>query len=223
MKVVAKTVRDYAQRWQEAIEHDTVIEIGRDADLTPQSTLFFQSARSTPMGEGIWSMPDFGDAICFFRYSEIPDDLNALGSEPADDAAEEIAAMLPGFKMMQDSWAQRQPKWTHEQVAARKAKADEALDALLEDFVRVGYQPNMPDRLRTIANAALTDWEVEEIWNLPGDLPELLKFTGNPLTDHFPYDDEADEQAAEARAPVFDLNNAVHRAALKERIWEMFL
>lgn len=211
-----RSVADYVRKWKPASDDG----YSEHEDITPESTLIFQTARSTPMGEGIWPMPDFGDAICFFRYYEIPKELDP---GPSIQGLEDMAASLPGFAMMLYAWNQRKPSFTTEQVLARKSTANEALDALLDEYVRDGYQPDMPDRLGEIANAALTDFEVERFWVLPGDLLELLKFTGNPLTDHFPYDDEADEQAAEARAPVFDLNNAEHRAALKERIWEMFL
>lgn len=197
-------------------------DIPYDAPITPESTLFYQSARSTPMGEGVWAMPDFGDAICFFRYVEIPDDLEL--PKPLDEEVQaEIEAMLPGLAMMQEAWEQRRPKLTDERLLERKALADQALDALLEEFVREGYQPDMPDRLRKVVNAAMVDWEVEEIWVLPGDLPELLTFAGNPLTDHFPYEDDEDKEEAEARAPAFDLGNPEHRAALKERVQSLFL
>ena len=60
---------------------------------------------------------------------------------------------------------------------------------------------------------------------LPDDLPELLKFTGNPLIDLDLYDDDEEAEEAEeaAHAPQFDLNNAEHRAALKQRVDSMFL
>ena len=212
-----RSVEEYAQRWRQAVEKQPLGDIPYDAPITPESTLFFQSARSTPMGEGIWAMPDFGDAICFFRYLEIPQDLEP--PEPlSEDAQAEIAATLPGLAMMQESWEQRRPKITDDGLLERKARADRALDALLDEFVREGYQPDMPDRLRTVVNAAMTDWEVEEIWVLPGDLPELLEFTGNPLVS---YDDEDGEGGADA--PAFDLDNPEHRVALKERVETMFL
>ena len=216
------SVENYVRRWHAAVEKQPMGDIPYDAPVSPESTLFYQSARSSPMGEGIWVMPDFGDAICFFRYVEIPDDLEP--PEPRDEALQaEIAAMLPGLVIVQESWEQRRPKLTDERLLERKAQADLALDALLEAFVREGYQRDMPDRLRTVVNTAMVDWEVEEIWVLPGDLPELLAFVGNPLTDHFPYEDDDDKAEAEARAPSFDLDNPEHREALKERVQSLFL
>lgn len=226
-----QSVEEYARRWRKAVDENKQGDIPYDAPITPESTLFFQSARSTPMGEGIWSMPDFGDAICYFRYVEIPEDLEP-GEPLEEDAQAEIAASLPGLAMMQESWEERRPKLTNEQLRERKAKAEQALDALLDEFVREGYQPEMPDRLREVVNTAMVDWEVEEIWVLPGDLPALLKFTGNPLIDPDLYDDEeeddeeeGDEDEAEkaSHATPFDLNNPEHRAALKERVESMFL
>ena len=220
-----KTVDEYVRRWETVAAGTEVDGLPYDAELTPQSALFFQSARSTPMGEGIWNMPDFGDAICFFRYVEIPDDLEPpKTSTPAQaEAQAELAATLPGLALLEASWERRRPKTTEEQLLARQRRAEEALDALLADYVREGYQPEMANRLRQTVNAAMLDWEVEEIWILPDDLSELLEFSGNPLTDHYPYEDEEDQQEAEASAPTFDLNEPAHRAALKVRLYEMFL
>ncbi|HZC06463.1 MAG TPA: hypothetical protein VE338_12575 [Ktedonobacterales bacterium] len=220
-----KTVDEYVRRWETVFAGTEVDGLPYDVALTPQSALFFQSARSTPMGEGIWTMPDFGDAICFFRYVEIPDDLEPpKPPTPAEHEANvELAATLPGLAMMQESWERRRPQITAEQLLTRQARANEALDALLADFVREGYQPEMANRLRQTVNDAMLDWEVEEIWILPEDLAPLLEFSGNPLTDHYPYEDDDDMREAEARAPQFDLNVPAHRAALKQRLSEMFL
>ena len=220
-----RSVEEYARRWQAALETHKDNDIPYEAPITPESTLFFQSARSSPMGEGIWAMPDFGDAICFFRYVEIPQDLHL--PEPVDEESQaEMAAMLPGLAMMQESWEQRHPKATDAELLERKAQADQALDALLDEFVREGYQPDMPDRLRAIVNTAMIDWEVEEIWALPDDLQAVLKYTGNPLIDYdadVDEDEDVDEENLEANVPPFDLNNPEHRAALRERIDTMFL
>ncbi|HET9110349.1 MAG TPA: hypothetical protein VFN78_05955 [Ktedonobacterales bacterium] len=220
-----KMVDEYVRRWEVVVAGTEVEGLPYDAEIGPQSALFFQSARSTPMGDGVWIMPDFGDAICFFRYIEIPDELE-LPKPPTPDENEanaELAATLPGLAMMQASWEQRRPKITDEKLLARKARADEALDALLADYVREGYTPEMANRLRQTVNAAMLDWEVEEIWILPDDLDELLEYSGNPLTDHYPYEDDDDQREAEAAAPTFDLNAPAHRAALKQRLHEMFL
>jgi hypothetical protein len=227
---VPRSVEEYVRRWQEAVNTHKHNDIPYEAPITPESALFFQSACSTPMGEGIWAMPDFGDAICFFRYVQIPQDLEPPTSL-ADDAQEELAATLPGLAMMQESWERRRPKLSDEELQARKAQAEQALDALLAQFVREGYQPDMPDRLRDVVNAAMTDWEVEEIWVLPGDLSALLKYTGNPLVSYDDeegeegedVDEEADQETLEENAPTFDLNNPDHRAALRERIDTLFL
>jgi hypothetical protein len=76
----------------------------------------------------------------------------------------------------------------------------------------------MSKRLREIVNRSLFDFEIHEVYVLPGDLEALLSFLGNPLADYDVYENDDD---AEAHAPAFDLNNPEYREALKERI-EMY-
>lgn len=208
------TVEDYAHRWQAAVEHEREGDIPFDADVTTESVVIFESARSTPMGEGMTALPDFGDAICFYRYFRIPRELG-FAAQAMSRMDPEFAAMLPGLEMMQASWEQRRPKLTTEQLREREARATLALDALLEEFVRDGYCPGMEERLIQGANAGLLDFELHKVYVLPRDLPELLRVVGNPFAN---YDAYRGAEEAEANAPAFDFNNAEHRAALKESI-----
>ncbi len=123
--------------------------------------------------------------------------------------------MLPGLALLEQSWEQRRPKLTDEQLRARKAHADQMLDALLADFVRDGYQTDMKERLFETVNTALIDFELETVYILPDDLAALLKSIGNPLVEYGAYEDA---EEAEKRAPTFDLNNPAHRVALNEKI-----
>jgi hypothetical protein len=91
-------------------------------------------------------------------------------------------------------------------------------DALLQDFVRSGYQPEMGNRLIEIINANSLDLELHDVWVLPGELDRLLELTGNPLADS----DIEDEEAPQVTAPPFDLDNPEHRSALAERMNEMY-
>ena len=211
---------EYRRRWEHAVENAQEGDIPFDADVAPQSCVIFESAHSTPMGEGATALPDFGDAICFYRYYRIPDELEPHhpSSQPQHDA--ELAAMLPGLSMLQQSWERRRPKLTDEQLHERKARADQALDVLLEEFTHEGYRPEMQERLRTVVNNALLDFELHEVFVLPGDLDALLAFTGNPLADDDAdeYESTTDEHEADTQAPRFDLANPEHRAALKERV-----
>ncbi len=74
----------------------------------------------------------------------------------------------------------------------------------------------MSKRLKEIVNHSLIDFELDEVYVLPGDLEALLSFLGNPLAD---YDAYENDDEAEAQAPAFDLSNPEHREALKERIF----
>jgi hypothetical protein len=89
--------------------------------------------------------------------------------------------------------------------------------AMLEfNHGKAHYRVEMSKRLREIVNNSLLDFELHEVYVLSKDLDALLSSLGNPLAD---YDAYENEEEAEAHAPVFDLNNPEHRAALKERIF----
>ncbi len=185
-------------------------EIVEDPDLTNESCVIYESAHSTPMGEGMTPLPDFGDAICYYRYFRVPEEL-----EPQERSSD-VEDLLPGLAILQKSWEQRRPKLSNDQLRTRRAAAEQALDDLLEEFVQQGYRVEMSKRLREIVNNSLLDFELHEVYVLSKDLDALLSSLGNPLAD---YDAYETEQEAEAHVPAFDLNNLEHRAALKERIF----
>jgi hypothetical protein len=73
----------------------------------------------------------------------------------------------------------------------------------------------MSKRLQQIDNRSLFDFELHEVYVLPGVLEALLSNPDNPLADYDAYEN-ADE--AKVHAPAFDLNNPERREALNERI-----
>ncbi len=206
-----QSLQEYHKRWQQAMPHLNVGEIVEDAELTNESCVIFESAHSTPMGEGMIALPDFGDAICYYRYYRVPDEL-----DPQEHSTNEDVIVPLGLEILQRRWEHRRPKLSDDELHARRAAAEQALDDLLKKFVQQGHQVEMSKRLKEIVNHSSIDFELHEVYVLPGDLEALLSNLGNPLADYDTYEN-ADE--AEAHAPAFDLNNSEHREALKERIY----
>jgi hypothetical protein len=209
---MSRSLQEYHERWQRAMREMRIGDLPWDTDVTIESCVIFESAHSTPMGEGATAFPDFGDAICFYRYLRVPEELEP--QEPRKHSSD-VDNLLPGLALMEQSWERRRPKLTNAQLRSRRTAAEQALDDLLEEFVQQGYRAEMSKRLREIANDSLLDFELHEVFVLPGDLDALFSFLGNPLAAYEAYENE-DE--AEAHAPAFDLNNPEHREALKEHL-----
>ena len=212
---MSRSLQVYHARWQRAMREQQIGDIlwdPWDTDVTIESCVILESARSTPMGEGAIAFPDFGDAICYYRYSRVPGELEPR--EPQDRSSD-MDNLLPGLALIMQSWEQRRPKLTNDQLRTRLAAAEQFLDDLLEEFVQQGYRTEMSESLQEIVNHSMLEFELDEVFVLPEDLDALLSFLGNPLADYDRYDNE-DE--ASAHAPVFDLNNPEHRGALKERL-----
>jgi hypothetical protein len=182
-----------------------------DPELTHESCVIFESAHSTPMGEGMIPFPDFGDAICYYRCYRVSNEL-----EPQESSTNGNVILPLALEILERRWEHRRPKLSEDELQARLAGAEQALDDLLEEFIQRGYRTEMSTRLREIVNDALFDFELHEVYLLPMDLKALLSFLGNPLAD---YDAYESEEEAEAHALTFDLSNPEHRAALKERIY----
>ncbi len=210
---MSRSLQKYHELWQRTMQQWKLGEIVEDADLTNESCVIFESAHSTPMGDGATALPDFGDAICYYRYYRVPDELEP--QEPQEHSSD-VEVLLPGLAILEQSWERRRPKLTNDQLRTRRAAAEQALDGLLEEFVQQGYRTEMSNRLREIVNHSLLDFELHKVYVFPRDLDALLSSLGNPLAD---YDAYENDDEAEAHAPAFDFNNPKHRAALKERIW----
>ena len=206
---MSRSLQEYHERWQRAMRETHIGDPPWDADMTIESCVIFESAHSTPMGEGATAFPDFGDAICFYRHLRVPEEL-----EPQAHSSD-VDNLLPGLASMEQSWERRRPKLTNAQLRSRLTAAEQALDDLLEELVQRGYRAEMSKRLREIVNDSLLDFELHEVFVLPGDLDALFSFLGNPLAAYEAYENE---EEAEAHAPAFDLNNPEHREALKEHL-----
>ncbi len=71
-----------------------------DPELTNESCVIFESAHSTPMGECMTALPDFGDAICYYRYYRVPNEL-----EPQERTAKGPNKLLMTFSRSSSSRA----------------------------------------------------------------------------------------------------------------------
>jgi hypothetical protein len=133
---MSRSLQEYHELWQQTMQEWKLGEIVEDPDLTNESCVIYESAHSTPMGEGMTPLPDFGDAICYYRYFRVPEEL-----EPREPQARssDLADLLPGLAILEQSWEQRRPKLSNDQLRTRRAAAERALDDLLEEFVQQGY------------------------------------------------------------------------------------
>ncbi len=206
---MSRSLQEYHERWQRAMWETRIGDPLWDADVTIESCVIFESAHSTPMGEGATAFPDFGDAICFYRYLRVPEEL-----EPQEHSSH-VDNLLPKLASMEQSWERQRPKLTNAQLRSRLTVAEQALDDLLEEFVQQGYRAEMSKCLWETVNDSLLDFELHEVFVLPGDLDALFSFLGNPLAAYEAYENE---EEAEAHAPAFNLNNPAHREALKEHL-----
>ena len=193
---MTRTSQEYQAHWQLVMQEGNLSKIVEDEDLTNESCVIFESGGSSPMDEGMLSFPDFGVAICYYRYYRLPLELEP--SEPTEQNH------------------QRRSKPSNDELRTRLTVATQALDSLLEEFIQQGYQAEMSNRLQELVNQASLSLRIFEVYVLPGDLNALLHYVGNPLAD---YDAYESEEEAEAHAPAFDLNNSEHRTALKESIF----
>lgn len=118
----------------------------------------------------------------------VPEELTV---EP-DKAAGPSADDPPPFAlmgMMRRSWDAYRAQFTDDEIQRRRERADRELGALLARYVADGYHPDMGEHLVAIVNATLIDFELHEVYVLPGDLARLLNNFGNPLAD--PEDDDS--------------------------------
>src|SRR2546430_430080 len=121
-----RSLQDYHARWQHAMQQLNISEIVEDPELTDESCVIFETAHSTPMGEGMSALPDFGDAICYYRYYRIPDEL-----EPQEHSTKEDVILPLGLEILQRRWEHRRPKLSDDELQARHVAAVKDLDSLL--------------------------------------------------------------------------------------------
>ena len=184
-----------------------------DEELSPTSCVIFESPRIIPMGEWCTFFADFGDAVCFYRYLRIPEELETMPT------ADELARLAPTATLEPSTWGRYRARFSNEEIRRRRYEGERALDKLLERFVREGYQPDMAQKLIEIVATTLIDSDLRAVYVLPNDLSLLLANIGNPFAEcDFMLDEE--EDGATPATPAFDLNAQGHRKALAERLIE---
>lgn len=166
-----------------------LIDTGRwNETIEPESAVMYYGANSSMTSGGYAFLPDFGHLVAWCRYALVPQEFDT----------------------------ENPPLWKYStgELAQRQANAEAGLDALLADFVREGYKPEMAQRLLDINHDNFHEYEIDSVYVLPDDLAELLDNGNNPLVDW----NRDDEDAAKAAAPPFDLSNPEHRALLADRL-----
>src|SRR5258708_543536 len=129
---MSRSLQEYHERWQRAMRETHIGDPPWDADVTIESCVIFESAHSTPMGEGATAFPDFGDAICFYRYLRVPEEL-----EPQEHSSH-VDNLLPKLASMEQSWELQRPKLTSAQLRSRLTAAEQALDDLPNTLLHHG-------------------------------------------------------------------------------------
>ena len=184
-----------------------------DEELSPTSCVIVESPRIIPMGEWCTFFADFGDAVCFYRYLRIPEELETMPT------ADELARLAPTATLEPSTWGRYRARFSNEEIRRRRYEGERALDKLLGRFVREGYQPDMAQKLIEIVATTLIDSDLRAVYVLPNDLSLLLANIGNPFAEcDFMLDEE--EDGATPATPAFDLNAQGHRKALAERLIE---
>jgi hypothetical protein len=209
---MTRTPQTYQQRWQAAMTPECTVAPW-DEGLSPTSCVIVEAPRIIPMGVWCTFFADFGDAVCFYRYLRIPEELETL---PTGD---ELAQLASASTLGPSRWGRYRARFSNEEIRRRRYEGERALDKLLERFVREGYQPDMAQKLIEIVATTLIDSDLHAVYVLPGDLSLLLAHIGNPFAEcDFMLDEE--EDGATPAAPAFDLNAEGHRQALAERLIE---
>ncbi|HEY1389360.1 MAG TPA: hypothetical protein VGF38_12525 [Ktedonobacterales bacterium] len=213
---MTRTPQEYRQRWQAAMTPECAVAPW-DEELSPTSCVIFESPRVIPMGEWCTYFADFGDAVCFYRYLRIPEELETLPTGDAD--ADALTRLAPTATPEPSRWGRFRARFSNEEIRRRRYEGEHALDKLLERFVREGYQPDMARKLIEIVATTLIDSDLRDVYVLPGDLALLLAHIGNPFAEcNFMLDEE--EDGATPAAPAFDLSAEGHRKALAEHLIE---
>lgn len=202
-----RTLKAYQQRWHNAVNPDANFPAGQvapwDEELTPTSCVIYESSRSMPESEGCNYFLDFGDVICYYLHLRLPEEMDAAPTQP------------------QSRWMRYRSRFMNEEIRRRHYEGARALDKLLRRFVCEGYQPALRDKLIEIVNGTLIDFELHEVYVLPGDLDALLRSFGNPLVLCDCDDDGVSGTSSPTTTmttPAFDLSAQGHREALAEHL-----
>jgi hypothetical protein len=214
---MTRTLQEYRQRWQDAMTPECTVAPW-DEELSQTSCVIFESARSVALGEWCTFFADFGDAVCFYRHLRIPEELETLPTAAGDgDELARLASMASVASLEPSGWSRYRARFSNEEIRRQRYEGERALDKLLERFVREGYQAEMAQKLMEIVATTLIDFELVDVFVLPGDLPRLLAQIGNPFAG---CDFMLEDEDATPASPAFDLNAQGHRQALAERLIE---
>ncbi len=163
-----ETVEAYHQRWQKVIEPAPGPKDypWGDERITRTSCVLFEAAVHSAVGggEGFITLPDFGDAICLYRYLHL-----------RDEFASEDKLLSP-------------------EDLARKETAQRELDALLERYVHEGYQQGMGEEFIAAVERSFRERELLTVYSLPEDLPRLLADRNYPHVPEDEKDEDADAE-----------------------------
>ena len=202
---MSKTFEEYDAYWRDMQKPSTeidstfgwVIPKHPQADfITPTSCILTGSdLHSAPgMSDSFWLFNDFGDAIGYFGYWELP----------------------RRYK--------RPPELSPEQDLARRHEAIAFFLTLLKRYVHDGYQPEMKDDLCKGVHQYIRDIWLEEVYILPQDVTALLDYSGNPFKSRWGDDEDdgreedREDEEDESYKAAFDLNNPDHCYALYKRL-----
>lgn len=214
---MARTLKVYQQRWCDAMNPEGECPTAPwDDPLTSESCIIYEAAQSMPTSEGCSYFADFGDAICFYRYLRVPEELDTTATPASVSAG--AARTVPAIETIVANWNRYRARFSTEEIRRRRYEGERALDRLLRQFVRSGYQPEMGAELIEIVNTTLLDFELRAVFALPGDLDALLANVGNPIITCDFCDDEGADVATSSAPPAFDLNARGHREALAEHL-----
>src|SRR5260221_11322472 len=198
---MSRSLQEYHERWQRAMRETHIGDPPWDADVTIESCVIFESAHSTPMGEGATAFPDFGDAVCFYRPLRVPEEL-----EPQEHSSD-VDNLLPGLAIMEQSWERQRPELTNAQLRSRLTAAEQALDDLLEELVQRGYRAEMSKRLREIVNPPPPPPQPHDPFPPPPPPPPLPPPLPNPPPPYQPHPNDDDPPP---HPPPSHLNNPTH-------------
>ncbi|HET8909310.1 MAG TPA: hypothetical protein VFN11_20320 [Ktedonobacterales bacterium] len=214
---MARTLKVYQQRWCDAMNPEGECPTAPwDDHLTSESCIIYEAAQSMPTSEGCSYFADFGDAICFYRYLRVPEELDTTATPASVSAG--AARTVPAIETIVANWNRYRARFSTEEIRRRRYEGERALDRLLRQFVRSGYQSEMGAELIEIVNTTLLDFELRAVFALPDDLDALLASVGNPIITCDFCDDEGADVATSSAPPAFDLNARGHREALAEHL-----
>lgn len=201
-----RTIHEYQHRWQNALNSESAHAPWEEA-LTTTSCIIYESARFTPLRGGCVRFPDFGDAIGYYRYLRIPEE---LGATPA--LGSDVAELLPDLAAAGWGWSSSRPQQSATELRRRRYEGQRALDRLLARFTCEGYHAAMGETLIEIVGETLIDIQLHAVYALPSDLPALLKRFGSPFAR------DARRIGTFGGALAFDLDVSGHREALADHL-----